>query len=134
MYCWLLEVRKKEGGQILMNLMSYSANTAKFGLKNYWHLITHSPETQVRQTTISGRNRRNHLHSLPISHSLSQKRRGRHGNLPSSLETGDTAAFSPILDIASKYKFPARIIAEKMIKLSLMLMPFYTHTMFFFFF
>lgn len=41
------------------------------------------------------------------------------GDLPNSLETGDTAAFSPIFDIASKYNFPARVIAGKMIKLLL---------------
>lgn len=41
------------------------------------------------------------------------------GNLPNSLETGETAAFSPILVSASKYNFPARVIAGKMIKLSL---------------
>lgn len=34
-------------------------------------------------------------------------------NLPNSLETGDTAALSPILDIASKYSFAARVIAGK---------------------
>lgn len=34
-------------------------------------------------------------------------------NLPNSLETGDTAALSPILDIASKYSFAARVMAGK---------------------
>lgn len=43
-------------------------------------------------------------------------RREQHRNLPNSLETGDTAAFSPILDSASKYNFPAMDIAGKMIK------------------
>lgn len=41
------------------------------------------------------------------------KQEGQHGNLPNSLETGDTAALSPILDIASKYNFPASAIAGK---------------------
>lgn len=39
----------------------------------------------------------------------SQGQVGRH--LPSSLETGETAAFSPILDTASKYALPAMFMA-----------------------
>lgn len=54
---------------------------------------------------------------LPWFIPMESQRTGQHGNLPNSLETGDTAALSPILDIASKYSFPARFIAGKMIKL-----------------
>lgn len=42
------------------------------------------------------------------------EKKRQHGNSPNSLETGDTAALSPILDIASKYIFPAKVIAGKM--------------------
>lgn len=41
----------------------------------------------------------------------------QHRNLPNSLETGDPAAFSPILDSASKYIFPAMDIAGEMTKM-----------------
>lgn len=44
------------------------------------------------------------------------QRTKEHRNLPNSLETGDPTAFSPILDSASKYNFPAMDIAGKMIK------------------
>jgi len=43
----------------------------------------------------------------------SKSDRRRVDSLPSSLDTGETAAFSPILDTASKYNFPAKAIAGK---------------------
>lgn len=47
------------------------------------------------------------------SFTKNREKKRQDGNSPNSLETGDTAALSPILDIASKYIFPAKVIAAK---------------------